>query len=268
MLPQSNMPIEFWSSGDADSNMNQEILVQLADQVRSHPWWSSRTKLVSWLLNRENIHPPATVLDAGCGWGTTYLALEKEGYRVTGMDISERMLRELDAPQRRLAVGDLTASFAPAQTFDAVLAMDVIEHIDDDLAAARQLHSLVRPGGLLILSVPALPQLFSEFDRIQGHRRRYTEETLRETLQKAGFAQLELVWWGQLMYWLIRHQRSGDKAVAGESAYQTYMRYLTLPGYPVRWGIDVAFGIDRWLTRAQLSRNGTSLLAVARRSSQ
>ena len=259
------MPIETWSSGDADSNMDQEILVQLADQVRSHPWWSSRTKLVQWLLNRENVLPPAPVLDAGCGWGTTYLALEQDGYQMTGLDISSRMLELLDSPQRHLAVGDLTAPFSHSRTFDAVLAMDVIEHIDDDVAAARQLFSLLRPGGLLILSVPALPQLFSEFDRIQGHRRRYTEEALRETLHRAGFPQSGLVWWGQLMFWLIRYQRSGDKAVPGESTYKTYMRYLTLPGYPMRLGLDVAFGIDRWLTRAGLSRNGTSLLAIARR---
>jgi hypothetical protein len=146
-----------------------------------------------------------------------------------------------------------------------VLAMDVIEHIDDDVAAARQLLSLTHPGGLVILSVPALPELFSEFDRIQSHRRRYTPDQLAKVLELAGFCSVRLLWWGQLMYWMIRRQRSRNKGVAGESAEQTYLRYLHLPGYPLRLGIDAVFWADRWITRFGLGRRGTSLIAVARR---
>ncbi len=259
------MPIEIWSRGDADTNMDQRILVRLGDRVRAHPWWRSRSELVRWLLRRERVLPPARVLDAGCGWGSTLLALESDGYRLTGSDISEQMLERLNAPERRLAVCDLTQITPVDETFEAVLAMDVIEHIDDDVAAARQLCRFLQPGGLLILSVPALPELYSEFDAIQGHRRRYTPETLRQTLEAAGFSGLRLVWWGQLIYYLIRHQRSQKKGLPNETPDQTYLRYLELPGYPLRWLMQAAFWLDRCLTRFGVCRKGTSLLAVARR---
>jgi SAM-dependent methyltransferase len=259
------MPIEVWSRGDADSNMDQRILVRLAERVWAHPWWRSRTGLVRWLLRREGVLPPARLLDAGCGWGSTFLALEADGYRLTGSDISTQMLERLDAPHRRLAVCDLTQVATHGETFDAVLSMDVIEHIDDDVAAARQMLRFLRPGGLLLLSVPARPELYSEFDAIQTHRRRYTPETLTSALETAGFGSVGLLWWGELMYFLIRRQRTRKKGIPGETPDQTYLRYLEPPGYPVRWFMDAAFWADRWLTRLGLSRTGTSLLAVARR---
>ena len=259
------MPIEVWSHGDADTNMDQRILVRLAERVWKHPWWRSRTTLARWILRRERVLAPARVLDAGCGWGSTFLALETDGFRITGSDISRQMLERLDAPQRQLAVCDLTKPALCDETFEAVLAMDVIEHIDDDVAAARQLFRFLRPGGLLLLSVPALPELYGEFDAIQGHRRRYTAGTLNSVLEAAGFGRIRLRWWGQLIYFLIRFQRAQKKGVPGESPDQVYLRYLTLPGYPVRWFMDAVFALDRWLTRLGLCRAGTSLLAVARR---
>jgi len=259
------MPVEIWSCGDADTHMDQRILVRLAERVWAHPWWRSRAILARWALRRERLLPPASVLDAGCGWGSTLLALEADGYRMTGSDISRQMLDRLDAPHRRLAVCDLTQPAPHGETFDAVLSGDVIEHIDDDAAAVRQMYGFLRPGGLLLLSVPSLPELYGEFDVIQGHRRRYTAEVLKNVLETAGFTDIKLLWWGQLIYYLVRHQRAHGKSVPGESADQTYLRYLELPRYPLRWLVDLTFLADGWLTRFGLCRFGTSLLAVARR---
>ena len=172
--------ITTWSEGVAGANMDEAILVELAHMVRAHPWWRARARLTLALLHQLGVRSPARVLDAGCGWGTTLEALEHRGYRAAGMDISRRSLERLDRPGRELYVADLTRDLTGnANGFEAVLALDVIEHIDDDRAAVTRLGRLVRPGGVVILSVPALPQFFSEFDEVQGHRRRYLPETLR-----------------------------------------------------------------------------------------
>ena len=174
--------IEVWSSGNPDEAMDESILAELSRQVRRHPWWRARAALTRSLLKKRAVHTPARVLDAGCGWGSTLLMLENAGYHATGLDLSRRALHQLDAerPGRRLIEADLSQNLPVSATpdFDAVLALDVIEHLDDDRAAVARLARLVRPGGWLILSVPALPQLFSEFDAIQGHRRRYMPASL------------------------------------------------------------------------------------------
>ena len=134
--------IEHWSEGVADPNMAEEILVNLAETIRRHPWWQARAALTLALLEPLQVAPPARVLDAGCGWGVTLDALEKQGYQATGMDVSRRTLEQLDRPDRNLVEADLTRPINhEVKPFDAVLALDVIEHIDDDRAAVARLGS-------------------------------------------------------------------------------------------------------------------------------
>ena len=116
-----------------------------------------------------------------------------------------------------------------------MLALDVIEHIDDDGDAVSKLEQLARPGGVVIVSVPALPEFFTEFDEIQGHRRRYLPETLRAAFQDSGLVVERIFWWGQWLVPMLRRQRNKKKRVEGDSAADTYRRYVTLPPGPFPW---------------------------------
>src|SRR4051794_6724961 len=114
--------ISHWSDGLPDDNMDEAILVELGETVRAHPWWRARTRLTLALLDRLGVRPPARVLDAGCGWGSTFFALERAGYRVVGADISRLALEGLDRPDRALAVADLTKPLPDGiEPFDAAL---------------------------------------------------------------------------------------------------------------------------------------------------
>jgi SAM-dependent methyltransferase len=247
--------------------MAEEILVELADQVRRHPWWQARAAIALDLLSREGVHPPAKVIDAGCGWGVTLEALERQGYRVTGMDISRKALENLDRSTRRLIEADLTQPVHRGESaFDAVLALDVIEHIDDDRAAIGRLAGLLRPGGTLIVSVPALPELFTEFDTIQEHRRRYVPETLAATFAGKDLELKLLFWWGSWLVPVLKRQRSRRRSRPGETSAQVYRRYLKLPPWPIPWAARLAFFIERRLAPRNMFKTGTSLFAVARRA--
>ena len=258
--------ISQWSTGLADANMAEEILVDLGPIVSRHPWWRARTRLTLDLLRSFEINPPARVLDAGCGWGTTFKGLEKRGFRVVGADISRDALSKLDRPGRDLVEFDLTAPLpGGVEPFDAVLALDVIEHLDDDRAALSQLGNLARPGGVVVVSVPALPDLFTEFDAIQGHRRRYLPETLRSAFEGSGLTVERLFWWGEWMVPMLRRQRGKPRSKPGESASATYRRYLKLPPWPGPMILDAAFAIDHGRSIGGKAKVGTSLIAVARR---
>ena len=260
--------IASWSVGRADRHMDEAILVELGDLVRRHPWWQARARLTVALLGRLGVSPPARLLDAGCGWGVTLDALERRGYRPTGLDVSRRVLERLDRPGRTLIEADLTQPWPDADLpqFDAVLALDVLEHLDDDRGAVARLGELVRPGGgVLVVSVPARPELFGEFDAVQGHRRRYVPGTLEAAFAGSGLQIDRIFWWGAWLLPLLR--RRGRRTYPfGESPARVYGHYLRLPPWPGPWMLRLGFALEQSWALGQSLHTGTSLFAVARRS--
>jgi SAM-dependent methyltransferase len=247
--------------------MDDDILVHLSRTISRHPWWRARAQLTLTLLDTLGLRPPASILDAGCGWGVTLDALERRGYRAAGMDISRRALEQIDRPDRTLIEADLRKPLPDrAERFEGVLALDVIEHLDDDRAALLQLARLVQRGGVLVVSVPALPELFSEFDAIQGHRRRYRPDTLRSAFKGTGLELERLFWWGQWMVPVVARQRRRVVLRAGESASEVYRKYLRLPPWPLPWVLRTLFAVEQPRAIAGRLRTGTSLWGVGRAS--
>ncbi len=261
--------IEVWSSGNPDDAMNEAILADLSRQVRRHPWWKARAALTQSLLKRVGVRPPSRVLDAGCGWGSTLNRLERAGYQVTGLDLSRRALEALEAewPQWRLIEADLAQALpdSAANSFEAVLALDVIEHLDDDQAAVTRLAQLVRPGGWLILSVPALPELFSEFDTIQGHRRRYRPASLRAVFDGTGLSDPSLLWWGSWMVPILSRRRSRTLGRPGEPPHVVYQRHLRLPPWPGPLVLRSLMALEAPFALSGRLGTGTSLFALAQK---
>jgi len=162
-----------------------------------------------WVLSRFERHLGADVLEVGCGSGTFTALMAARGHSVTGIDIDPSYVEA--AKQRvskfagaRIACGDATAA-EWSERFDTVVALDVVEHIEDDRGFLRRLARALKPGGKLVVKVPAAPSLMSTLDRVVGHYRRYDKETLRETFRAAGLAPLSLAHFnvaGTLGWWL------------------------------------------------------------------
>ncbi len=130
---------------------------------------------------------PLRVLDVGCGPGNTLRRLAPFGrtfgaeYSEVGLSVARR--RGL---QRLVAADSVRLPFSPG-TMDCVLALDVIEHVQDDVAALREAHRLLRPGGVLLVSVPAFMSLWRSHDELYGHHRRYSKARLLAAVAAAGF---------------------------------------------------------------------------------
>jgi SAM-dependent methyltransferase len=238
--------------------MPEEMLVDMIEKVQRHPWWSARAHLALAILQRNRIKPPASIYDVGCGWGTNLTVLETGGYAVTGVDISPRILARIDRPNRHLVEADMTQPLPPeAEPADALFALDVIEHIDDDSLAIRNMANLLKTGGVAIVSVPALPELYSRFDEIQGHRRRYLPDTLRAAFAGSGLAIRSIFWWGAWMVPVLRAMRTRASSAA------TYSDFLRLPPWPGSLMMKLAFAVERPLSLRNMLPMGTSLFAVA-----
>jgi SAM-dependent methyltransferase len=258
--------IETWTRGSAGANMPEEILTDLSETIWQHPWWHARANLMLALLRQMNVRPPARVLDAGCGWGVNLDVLERHGYRVTGLDISRQTLQRLDRPGRALIEADLTQELPDGgQRYDAVIALDVIEHLDDDRRAVTRLGQLTKRGGIVVVSVPALPALYSEFDSVQGHRRRYLPDSLRDAFRDSDLAVERVLWWGSWMVPILRLQRNRTLGDVAASPAETYRRYLRLPPWPISLFFSLAFAFDQSRTLRAKANQGTSLFAIARR---
>lgn len=261
--------ISIWSRGPADENMPEDLLIATLECVRRHPWWLARAKLILAALREYNIFPPTSIAEVGCGWGTNLDVLEKAGYKITGFDISRQILEMIDRPERSLIEMDLNHELpATHPLFETLLALDVIEHLDDDRGALARMAKLLHPGGMAIVSVPALPELFSEYDEIQGHRRRYLPETLRAAFDGTGLTVRKIFWWGSWMVPILRRTRDrSSKTGPKQKAAKTYVDYLRLPPWPVPAMMRLAYAFEQKKTLGGRLRTGTSLFAVGIRES-
>lgn len=148
--------------------------------------------------------PGPDVLNAGAGAGSLTLKLVERGLHVTSTDFSPELC---EWTRRALAArgalegnpviaGDLQTLELPPASVDAAVCAEVLEHLDDDAAALRVLAGALRPGGLLMVTVPANPYRYDWTDRWAGHRRRYTPEGLAGRIAEAGFDDVDVKGWG------------------------------------------------------------------------
>lgn len=156
-------------------------------------------------------HLGRSVLEVGAGLGEFAAQLSGlERHVVTDRDpqaVEALATRFADRPEVRARVLDLAADHPPADLggpVDSVLAINVLEHIDDDRGTLRALAGLVRPGGTVVMWVPGYQQLYGDFDRAVGHVRRYTPRTLTASFVAAGLDPVDvrpvnllggLAWW-------------------------------------------------------------------------
>src|ERR1039457_6357501 len=158
-------------------------------ELESFYWWFvARRKLIQDIIAGGHQFPEdTTILDIGCGTGLNNELLSQFG-RVFGADCSEHALNF----SRNRGIENLVLSNAEElnfanETFHLVTALDVLEHVDDDLRALSEIWRVTKPGGLLVITVPAYGFLWSEHDEALHHRRRYTAHALRNKLTNAGF---------------------------------------------------------------------------------
>jgi SAM-dependent methyltransferase len=231
-------------------------------------WCRSRNRLVLDLVRRyAPARRPLKLLEIGCGTGNVLRRLrELPGLELTG---SEAYLGGLRHAQRRLPDVEFIQMDATAMPFidelDLVGAFDVLEHIDDDVAVLRNVRRALIPGGLLLLTVPQYPWMWSRLDEIVRHRRRYTRSGLGSRLSEAGLERVFLSSFFCILFPLMALRRLlPDRQPADDDAaeFESHVRFPRL----LNATFDLAMRLDEWAIRAGLRLPfGGSLVAVARR---
>jgi SAM-dependent methyltransferase len=151
-------------------------------------------RYTGWILEHFATHLHGRVIEVGAGIGNVsarYVDRVQEAVLVEpARNLHHKLQERLGHLPQVTTTCALLHELDPALTrepFDAAIMVNVLEHIDDDAAVLRQLYDLLRPGGAVLLFVPALPWLYGSLDALVHHVRRYTREDLAAKLRAAGF---------------------------------------------------------------------------------
>jgi SAM-dependent methyltransferase len=165
-----------------------------------HWWWRARERLVMNVLGRLTLPgPERRILDVGCGDALLFPRLAPFG-EVYGVEIDAPLVAEDNPLRHRIHLGPFDDSFTPDGKFDLILMLDVLEHMPDARQALARAASLLTPGGKLVITVPAFNALWTNHDRINQHRTRYTRPMLRDEAASAGFVLEESFY---CFHWMI-----------------------------------------------------------------
>jgi len=159
-----------------------------AEAEATHWWFVGRRRLFAAEIARLGLDPNGAVLDIGTSTGTNLRMLRELGFHnVQGLDSSEEAVRYcaakgFDAVRR----GDVCDMPFSSDSFDLVLATDVIEHVEDDVQAIREIARIMKPRGASLISVPAFRCLWGLQDDLGRHKRRYRQSELIRLVSNSG----------------------------------------------------------------------------------
>ncbi len=232
-------------------------------EVDEHHWWyRGRREIIRSELDRLPLPAHAAVLDAGCGSGRTMAELVAYG-EVRGLELDP----EAAELARSRGHGEVHTGrleelpWGPA-TFDLITCLDVIEHTPDDRATLRSLRGVTKPGGWLLLTVPAYQALWSLHDEANHHYRRYSRRTLRTAATDAGWRVARMTSFNSLLLppaavvRLAQRRRRSD-------ANGSYTPDLKLGPSWLNGVLERPLRIEaRWLAQGRTLPAGLSLLAI------
>jgi SAM-dependent methyltransferase len=184
---------------------------RLYGRENTYWWFVARRRLLFDLLRQHNHRrAPAEILDVGCDEGTNFAVLNQFGRTITAND-SEQNLRHsahrdiapaVCSEPERLPFGD--------DRFDIVVALDVVQTAEHDVSCLAEIHRVLKPGGKIIVTVPAYGFLWSEHDEVLQHRRRYTSAQMRTKLARAGFELERATYFANLLFFPVALMRTAQ----------------------------------------------------------
>jgi SAM-dependent methyltransferase len=186
--------------------MNKSELAKLAE-IEEHHWWfvERRHLLRNWA---KQISKDARVFDIGAGAGRQALLIKNEfGLDITALEFSDFGYWECQKLGLRSIQADATELPCESENTSAIIAMDVLEHIDLDSKALSEFYRILEKEGKIFITVPAFHFLWSSHDEAVSHFRRYSKKELRNRVESAGFKIDKIRYWNSLMFPMAVLQR-------------------------------------------------------------
>jgi SAM-dependent methyltransferase len=247
--------------------MQQHTYSIMYEVEGTHWWFAGRRRIIAAFVEeicREMKDARARILDVGCGTGANLELLAQYG-DAEGVDISVDALEFCRARglQQQVRLGAAETLPYEDGSFDLVTALDVVEHLDDDVGGLKEMRRVLKPGGRALLFVPAFMFLWGVQDDVSHHRRRYTLKNLRGMVREAGF-EVERATYANISFFApIFAGRTFMRATGIRPASENNINVSALNGL-----LGHILGAESTLLRHINFPFGVSALCVARRVEQ
>jgi SAM-dependent methyltransferase len=239
--------------------MERIVYERMAELDERHWWYRARRELLAELIARRIKLPrDARILEIGCGTGHNLEMLARFG-AVDGI--------EIDAEARAIASRRLGRPIGSAPlpelkgvedgAYDLVALLDVIEHVEADAEALAGVARKLRPGGRVLITVPAFPWMWSAHDEVNHHKRRYTRRTLAALVADAGLKLEMMSWFNSLLFPLAAAARLAGRVTGKQDSDDK------MPPGPINTLFEFLFGLERYALGRVPFPPGVSLVAIA-----
>ena len=239
--------------------MEREVYEAMAEHDERHWWYRARRQVVAELIRRKVPLPKvAKLLEIGCGTGHNLPMLGEFG-QVEALEVDPiaRGMAEKRLGRTVLSSPLPALEGVPDATYDMVAALDVVEHIPDDKAALEGISRVLKPGGKLLMTVPAHQWMWSAHDVVNHHQRRYSKRDFKRLVNESPLKLESIGYLNSLLFPLAMAQRLASKLTGNEDAN------LAPPAEPINQVLERVFALERRVIGRIPLPPGLSLFAVA-----
>ncbi len=223
-------------------------------EIEKNNWWflGRRDLVGGFLKGLKN----KKILEIGCSTGYNIKELSNKfapGNRFMGLDNSEYFVK--NKVFDNVILGDANKLSFKENSFDYILCLDVIEHIEDDVKVMKEIHKILKPNGKFIITVPALQILYGPHDFLNKHYRRYSKSLLKERLFNAGFKSVQISYWIFILFlpvFIIKFTKKFFKATENSAdvleppafGNSFLLRLLKFENFLIKHNINLPIGIS------------------------
>lgn len=241
--------------------MERVVYDRMAAHDSTHWWYRARREILAdYVARYAGLPAEARILEIGCGTGHNLPMLARFG----AVDAIE-----IDAAAREIASARLGKPIATAPlpqlagidraSYDLIAVLDVVEHIEDDVAALEAMAECLKPGGKILITVPAHQWMWSAHDVVNHHHRRYSKATLDAAIRGAGLTHNGLRWFNSLLFPAAVAARLAGKLTGKDDSDDSP------PARPLNAAFERIFGLERHLVGRLPLPPGLSIITLASR---
>ncbi len=239
--------------------MDRIVYERMAAHDTTHWWYRARRDVLSDYLKRyADLPADARILEIGCGTGHNLPMLAGFG-EVDAIEIDETAGKfaseRLGKPVGTSPLPELAG--VEAGSYDLVAVLDVVEHVEDDVAALKAIARRLKPGGKILITVPAHQWMWSAHDVVNHHKRRYSKGTLTAALEKAGLGWRKLRWFNSLLFPAAVAARMVGKLTGKDDSDDSP------PPGPLNTIFETVFRLERHLVGRVPMTPGLSIIVLA-----